>query len=95
MIEPTPEQREAAGLYCVDNGDDADRLKPSQVAWLLVEREAPLRVQIADLVSALKDVALYNAVDDMPCFCVIRIPAGTAHHLSCQRARRALAKAGA
>lgn len=43
------------------------------------------------LVAALESVALRNG-EDGPCFCAIRIPAGDAHHLSCQNARAILRK---
>ena len=45
-----------------------------------------------DLLGALYSAALRHEADG-PCYCVTRIPAGTAHHLTCQRARAALTKA--
>lgn len=53
---------------------------------------ASLIAAAPDLLAACEAVALRHG-DDGLCWCVIPIPAGTAHHMSCQRMRGAIKKA--
>jgi hypothetical protein len=70
--------------------EDGDRMREDAVR--AKEQMDSERAQRRELLAAFERVALRNPADG-PCFCVVPIPADTAHHLSCVNARAAIRKA--
>lgn len=99
---PTPWRVNADGNVAVtdDTGDDVEVALTNRHATIFDRERCDATAEFIaracnshdELLSALERVAL-TSKEDGPCFCVIRIAPGAAHHLSCQNARAAIAKA--
>jgi len=86
MVEPATERYLRAQI-------EALRTDAKVVAEHREAERSDYRARIEALEGALRKAALRN--DDGPCFCVVPIPQGSAHHLSCQHIRRVLGSTNA
>lgn len=82
MVEPATERYLRAQI-------EALRTDAKVVAEHREAERSNYRARIEALEGALCKAALRND-DDGPCFCVVPIPQGSVHHLSCQHIRQTL-----